>query len=196
MPFDDRSPGFHPVSRRSFLMQAGLAALAAVPAGRLLAAPANESRRLSFSHTHTGERLSVTYFRSGSYVDAALASVNVLLRDFRTEAVHRIDPQLLDVLYSLQCRCGGDEPFEIISGYRSPATNAKLRGRSKESGVAEHSLHMDGRAIDVRLPGQATNRLALLARQLQHGGVGYYHVSDFVHVDTGRVRIWGDPVGA
>jgi uncharacterized protein YcbK (DUF882 family) len=120
----------------------------------------------------------------------------VLLRDFRSETVHPIDPLLLDVLYGLQCRSGGCEAFQVISGYRSPATNAKLRGRSRESGVAEHSLHMEGRAIDVRLPGQATNRLAVLARKLQIGGVGYYSVSDFVHVDTGRVRVWGDPVGA
>jgi uncharacterized protein YcbK (DUF882 family) len=188
-------------SRRSFLVQAGVVALAAaLPARRLLAAPtgatsADAARSLSFAHTHTGERLSVTYFQSGSYVDSALARVNVLLRDFRTEAVHPIDPQLLDVLYGLQCRCNSSEPFEIISGYRSPATNAKLRGKSAASGVAEHSMHIEGRAIDVRLPGQATNRLALLARQLQYGGVGYYRVSDFVHVDTGRVRLWGDPVG-
>ena len=196
MASDQRNWGFDGVSRRGFLLQAGFVALAAVPAGRLLAAPAGESRSLSFVHTHTAERLSVTYFQSGSYVRSALASVNVLLRDFRTETVHPIDPQLLDVLYSLQCRCGSDDAFEIISAFRSPATNAKLRGQSKESGVAEHSLHMDGRAIDVRLRGQATDRLALLARQLQFGGVGYYHVSDFVHVDTGRVRIWGDPVRA
>jgi uncharacterized protein YcbK (DUF882 family) len=181
-------------SRRGFLLRAGVVALASASAPpRLFAVPA-EARSLSFAHTHTGERLSVTYFQAGAYVQRALAQVNVLLRDFRDETVHRIDPQLLDVLYALQCRCGSSEAFEIISGYRSPATNAQLRGKSRASGVAEHSLHMDGRAIDVRLRGEATHRVALLARQLQSGGVGYYRVSDFVHVDTGRVRLWGDPV--
>jgi uncharacterized protein YcbK (DUF882 family) len=120
-----------------------------------------------------------------------LRQVNELLRDFRTEAVHIIDPQVLDRLFLLQNAVGGQEAFQVISGFRSPLTNAALRRRS--AGVAEHSLHMDGRAIDVRLPGQATERLAELARLQLAGGVGYYRVSDFVHLDTGRVRNWGDP---
>lgn len=195
MAVSDTSSSPASTSRRSFLLQAGAVALAAAwPARRVLAAATDEPRSLSFQHTHTGEQLSVTYFQSGGYVDGALSRVNVLLRDFRNEVVHPIDPRLLDVLHALQCRCRSSEPFQIISGYRSPVTNAKLRGKSAASGVAEHSLHMEGRAIDIRLPGEATHRLAALARQLQSGGVGYYRVSDFVHVDTGRVRLWGDPV--
>jgi uncharacterized protein YcbK (DUF882 family) len=194
MHIDRPDPGTGNARRRRFLLQAGagVALLAAGPA-RLLAA-SDASRKLSFVHTHTGERLSVTYYQAGTYDTAALARVNVLLRDFRTESVHPIDPKVLDVLYALQCRCSSEECFEIISGYRSPVTNAMLRGRSK--GVAEHSLHMEGRAIDIRLRGQSTRLLAVLARQLGWGGVGYYRVSDFVHVDTGRVRVWGDSVGA
>jgi uncharacterized protein YcbK (DUF882 family) len=195
MHIDRSDPGTGNARRRRFLLQAGAGvALLAAGQARLLAASTDAERKLSFVHTHTGERLSVTYFQAGVYDQAALARVNVLLRDFRTEKVHAIDPQLLDVLYALQCRCSSDEAFEIISGYRSPATNAMLRSRSR--GVAEHSLHMDGRAIDIRLRGQPTRSLAILARQLSWGGVGYYRVSDFVHVDTGRVRVWGDPVGA
>ncbi len=181
--------------RRVLLSGLSIALAATLPARRLLAATTEAPRSLSFVHTHTGEHLSATYFQSGAYDDAALTRINVLLRDFRNEAVHPIDPQLLDALHVLRCQCGSSEPFQIISGYRSPATNATLRGKSVASGVAEHSLHMEGRAIDIRLPGLATRQLAVQARALQVGGVGYYRVSDFVHVDTGRVRLWGDPVG-
>jgi uncharacterized protein YcbK (DUF882 family) len=180
--------------RRGFLRRLSWTALGLAPAGAVLAAAARECRALSFVHTHTGEQLSAVYFESGRYRPDVLARVNILLRDFRTERVHPIDPLVLDRLHALQTlsRCG--DAFEVISGYRSPATNAALRGRS--SGVAEHSLHMEGRAIDVRLRGFDTARLAMLARGQRAGGVGYYRVSDFVHVDTGRVRIWGDPLDA
>jgi uncharacterized protein YcbK (DUF882 family) len=190
-------PGDAPrsTSRRSFLLQAGVATLAAGAATRLRAAPlADAPRNLAFVHTHTGERLAVTYYKDGGYQQPVLAQLDVLLRDFRTERVHPVDPQLFDVLHGLQQRAGGGEAFHVISGYRSPLTNAQLHARS--SGVAEHSLHMEGRAIDIRLPGIATSRLAVLARDLRYGGVGYYRVSDFVHVDTGRVRIWGDDTSA
>jgi uncharacterized protein YcbK (DUF882 family) len=176
-------------SRRTFLQRSALTMALLLPAGRLLAASA-AARCLSFVHTHTGERLSVAYFRDGSYLPHALARLNELLRDLRTEQVHPIDPQLFDRLHALQNLAGCTEAFEIISGYRSPETNAGLRRQS--TGVAERSLHMDGKAIDVRLPGCNTARLAQLARSQQSGGVGFYRVSDFVHVDTGRVRIWGD----
>lgn len=178
-------------TRRLFLGQLGLLGVAMLPARRLFAATGGD-RCLSFVHTHTGERLDTTYFRAGQYVAASLGKLNVLLRDFRSERVHPMDPQLFDRLHGLQqlTQCGA--AFEIISGYRSPGTNAGLRQHS--SGVAEHSLHMEGKAIDVRLPGYATSKLAALARLQQGGGVGFYRVSDFVHVDTGRVRIWGDPL--
>ena len=181
----------YPGTRRAFLRSAaaacGCVAVAAL-APRLARAAAG--RTLSFVHTHTGESLTIPY-RSGSCYEAGcLESVNQLLRDFRTGDVHRIDPGLLDVLCDLKDRSGSDEPFQVISGYRSPRTNALLRGQSAASGVAEHSLHLEGQAIDVRLGGVRTLRLAELARELQRGGVGYYRASDFVHVDTGRVRHW------
>ena len=147
-----------------------------------------ERRSLSLVHTHTGERLSAVYFEGGSYNDVELGRINQLLRDFRTGDVHRIDPALLDLLFDLQARAGHDGPFEVISGYRSPATNAMLHRRSE--GVAVHSMHLEGRAIDVRLRGYPTLQLASDARALGRGGVGYYARSDFVHVDTGRVRYW------
>lgn len=174
-------------SRRAFLA----AAAATVPA---LAFPdaglANTSlpRGLTFVHTHTGERLDVEYFRAGRYLPEGLADVDRLLRDFRTGEVHPIDPALLDLLHQLQRTTGHAREFEVISGYRSPLTNAALRGRSE--GVAARSLHMDGRAIDIRVPGLALDALRDAALRARLGGVGYYPASNFVHVDTGRVRRW------
>ncbi len=128
------------------------------------------------------------YYQAGSYDPAALARVNHFLRDFRTGDVHPIDPGVLDILFDVRTRAASDEPFHVISGYRSPRTNAFLRTHS--TGVSKHSLHMQGRAIDVRLPGLPTRKLRELALGLRRGGVGYYPASDFVHLDTGRVRFW------
>ena len=175
------------------MRQLGAAGLA-LAAVRIALAGGAERRTLSFVHTHTGEQLTTEYYSGGDYRADELQRVNVLLRDFRNDQVFPIDPKVLDRLFYLQSVSGSSEPFQIISGYRSAATNAALRARS--TGVAEHSLHMEGRAIDVRLPGVATAELARLALQQACGGVGLYRVSDFVHVDTGRVRCWGDPINA
>jgi uncharacterized protein YcbK (DUF882 family) len=177
------------IGRRHFLAGVGglCGTLASLLAAPVLAA-SREVRCLSFVHTHTGERLRAPYFRDGCYQAECLVQVNHLLRDFRTGEVHPIDPALLDILFDLQTRANRDGAFEVISGYRSPATNAMLHSHSE--GVAVHSLHLQGRAIDVRLPGFATRELAAQARTLQRGGVGFYARSDFVHVDTGRVRFW------
>jgi len=183
------------IDRRRFLRGAGGLCGAAVAGAVLGPHPAlaalagvEEIRSLSFVHTHTGERLVTPYWRGGQYVPAQLERVNHFLRDFRTGDVHVIDPGLLDLLYRLQTLADRDSPFEVISGYRSPKTNAMLRARSE--GVALHSMHMLGKAIDIRLDGYATRRLADCARSLCLGGVGFYARSDFVHVDTGRVRYW------
>ena len=183
--------GAAPVGRRAFLRTLAAAGVGLVGARAAFASTA-ERRSLSFVHTHTGEKLTTTYYADGAYCAAALQQVNVLLRDFRNDTVYPIDPQLLDRLFLLQSAARSTEPFQVISGYRSAATNAALR--EKSSGVAEHSLHLEGRAIDVRLADVATAQLAGLARQQSSGGVGYYRVSNFVHLDTGRVRIWGDSI--
>jgi uncharacterized protein YcbK (DUF882 family) len=177
------------IDRRTFLWQTGLAACA-VPA--MARAFADDSRSLSFVHTHTGEQLSAVYFANGAYVPDSLQRINELLRDFRSEEVHPIEPALLDLVHQLWTTAGQAQPLQVISGYRSPTTNQMLHSRS--TGVAEHSLHMLGQAIDIRLPGCATTELCTLARRMGRGGVGYYRVSDFVHVDVGRPRIWGDPL--
>ena len=147
-----------------------------------------EARRLGFYHTHTGETLDIVYSEHGAYVPEALTEVHHLFRDFRTGDVHPIDPALLDVLHDVQQATGGSGRFEIISAYRSPATNRMLASHS--SRVADHSLHLQGQAIDVRLPGVRTVDLRRAGLRLASGGVGYYPKADFVHLDTGRIRSW------
>ena len=149
---------------------------------------ATPERTLSFFHTHTGEHLRLTYFSDGIYHDDALQEINHYLRDFRTGEIHPIDSHLLDILYRVQNACNSNGTFEVISGYRSPKTNKLLHDQGH--GVAVHSLHMLGKAIDVRLTDVKTSCLKKAAMSLKQGGVGYYAKSDFVHMDTGRVRYW------
>ncbi len=138
---------------------------------------------------HTAEQTDVEYFDGRELVPGAIADLEWILRDFRTGDVHSMDPGVLDVAWALARASQISRPtFEIVSGYRSAATNALLHERS--GGVAVHSLHLEGKAIDLRLRGVPTERLRDLAVALQRGGVGFYPASDFVHVDTGRVRRW------
>ncbi len=174
-------------SRRSLLRAAGyLIPMAFVPVPGL--ARTEGARTLSFYHTHTSEKLDVAYAENGAYVPAALDEINRLLRDFRSGDVHPIDPRLLDILYGIRQRTEARGRFEVISGFRSPATNELLRHQSQ--GVAQNSLHLRGQAIDVRLTGVPTRHLRRAAVAMARGGVGYYPTSDFVHIDTGRVRTW------
>jgi uncharacterized protein YcbK (DUF882 family) len=145
-------------------------------------------RRLAFVHTHTRETLDLVYAGVAGYQAQSLTRVNEFLRDFRTSEVHVIDPKLLDLLHALAKSMKSTEPFHVISGYRSPRTNSALRAHS--NGVAKYSLHMEGKAIDIRLPGVALDTVRDSALGLARGGVGYYPDSNFVHVDTGRVRVW------
>jgi uncharacterized protein YcbK (DUF882 family) len=145
-------------------------------------------RTLAFDNLHTGERASIEYWAKGRYESEALQEVNHILRDFRSGEVHPIDPDLLDLLHNLQARLGSSKPFEVISGYRSPHTNQMLRDEGH--GTARKSLHMVGKAIDIRLPDRNLADLHKAAVSLRAGGVGFYPQSDFVHVDTGRIRYW------
>lgn len=176
-------------SRRKFLgLCIASAATLTVRPGQA-AAIRREERALSFHHLHTGERLRQVYWSQGEYIDEGITAIQHLLRDFRTGDIHHIDLKLLETLHRLQQKTHtGNKPFEIISAYRSPKTNAMLRKNS--SGVAKKSLHMQGKAIDIRVPGLDLKKLQLAARSLQAGGVGYYPKSNFIHVDTGRVRHW------
>lgn len=178
------------LNRRKFLKYTGgmTVGVIASPAWGLNRVHAYQDRSLSFYNLHTGERLNATYWADGRYQRQGLVEINRLLRDYRTDQVKRIDLGLLELLYDLHQKLGAREAFHVISGYRSPQTNAMLHSHS--SGVAKKSLHMEGKAIDIRLPGVDLERLHRRALSLRAGGVGYYPKSDFVHVDVGRVRRW------
>jgi uncharacterized protein YcbK (DUF882 family) len=176
--------------RRVLAFGLGAAALAfASPLkGALAAMPQSGIRTLGLVSTHTNEKITATYWRDGVYDKGALKDINYVLRDHRTGDVAPMDPNLLDLLVELHRRTGSRKVFQIISGYRSPKSNAMLASAS--GGVAKRSLHMDAKAIDIRLADVALSDLRQAALGMKAGGVGYYKKSDFVHVDTGRVRQW------
>lgn len=193
----------HPLARRGFLRNvlrhstrvAAVAALHTVStrvsakATTDIASALPGGRGLSFFHTHTRERIALTYAVDAQYDPGALVSLNRFLRDHYSGVVGTMDPQVFDLLHRVKQALGSNNAFEVISGYRSPATNQHLR-ESRGGGVAKGSLHMQGRAIDVRLPGVPLADLRDAAISLRAGGVGYYPGSQFVHIDTGRVRSW------
>lgn len=164
------------------------AAAAAAPSMSWAAPSANVARSLSLLNLHTGETFTDVYFENGGYVSGAVNAASRVLRDWRNNEVHAIEPKLFDTLFALQSRLEVNRPFQVISGYRSPQTNAKLHARS--NGVATRSLHMLGQAIDVRVSGVELQHLHKAALNLGAGGVGYYPQSNFVHVDVGRKRQW------
>jgi len=145
-------------------------------------------RSLSLHNTHTGESLNTVYWAHGDYLSGALDDLNYILRDHRTEEIKPIDTQLLDLLHALSETLCTRQPFHVISGYRSQATNDFLRTRGR--GVARNSLHIQGKAMDIRLPGCDLSVLRESAMGLRGGGVGYYPRSGFVHVDIGRLKYW------
>ncbi len=152
-------------------------------------ASTQEARRLSFNHLHTHERTALVYALGNDFVPTALTQLNHFLRDHYTQEVGQMDPELYHLLHRVRRELGTELPFHVISGYRSPHTNETLR-TTRGGGVAKRSLHMDGKAIDVRLPGVTLTDLRDAALSLKAGGVGYYAQDDFVHIDTGRVRSW------
>lgn len=151
-------------------------------------APNASVRRLTMYNVHTDERLNLVYCEDGRYVPGALSEVSYFFRDFRANEIKPIDPRLLDLLSEVHGSLDSSKPFDLVSGYRSPATNAWLATRTE--GVALHSMHIEGRAADINLPGRQLSSLHRVALAMRGGGVGYYPRSDFVHVDTGRVRRW------
>lgn len=175
------------LARRRFLTTSLGAAVACSSVARVAAAAA-PAQRLEFYHIHTAEKLAITYREHGELIPGALTEINRYLRDFRTDQIHDIDVGLLDTLHALYTAFDERGNFEVISGYRSPRTNAALRHVT--TGVAENSLHIQGRAIDVRLTSAKTTALRDAAIALGAGGVGYYADSNFVHLDTGNFRTW------
>jgi uncharacterized protein YcbK (DUF882 family) len=183
-----RSPRANSLGRRDFL-RLGAAATASLVASPVIAkANSPHERILRFQNTHTGEAVSTVYWADGDYIDDGLATIDSVLRDHRTDEIYSMDKQLLDLLFLLKSKTDSRKAYEVISGYRSPATNEALRNKS--SGVAKRSYHMRGMAIDVRLPGYDLKQLQLAALDLKAGGVGYYPRSGFIHVDVGPARSW------
>jgi uncharacterized protein YcbK (DUF882 family) len=151
--------------------------------------PESHEHLLRLYNTHTGERIDIDYRRGDQYISSALAKLDYFLRDHRTNEVRHFDPRLYDILSDLTASIGhpGGE-IDIVCGYRTPSTNESLRAHT--TGVAKNSLHIQAEAIDLRMPGVDTLKLRRAALALRRGGVGYYPHSDFIHVDTGRVRQW------
>lgn len=178
--------------QRRRLLKLGLCTaigLASGPGQILAAVPRRESRTLTLFNTHTSESVRAEYWADGSYLPQGLSQINQILRDHRSGEIHPIDVRLLDAIHELCASVPGPhECMQIISGYRSPETNARLRKASRN--VAKRSFHMQGRAIDLRIPGIDLRRLRDLAIAMQSGGVGYYPRSDFIHIDTGPIRAW------
>lgn len=174
-------------SRRQFLAVT-CATAAAVGAGPVLASSKGGSRSLSMKNLHTGERLNTAFWADGTFSNDGLKKFNRLLRDHRANEVTRMDPKLFDIIHKVQQKLGFKGTIEIISGYRSEKTNAKLRAAGR--GVALRSYHTRGMAIDFRMPGINIQKVRQTAIDLKMGGVGFYPKSGFVHVDTGPVRRW------
>ena len=188
------APSIRALSRRHFLTTAASATAAfatttLLPDFAFAAKALPPTRSLAFRSLHTGEEIKATYLRDGQLQPEGVKALNFVLRDWRNDEIWQMDPQLFDLLYALRRRMDSSQPFELISGYRSPETNAKLAAAS--SGVAKRSLHMRGMASDIRLPERDLLALHKVAVAMKAGGVGLYTKSGFVHVDTGRVRYWG-----
>lgn len=179
------------ISRRKFLGM-GLISMAAavVPKGAFASAGEHiiSERELAFYNLYTHENLDTIYWRDGQYIPEALSEIDYIFRDRRSGKVKRINRRLMDLLFNIQKKLGSKEPFQLISGYRTPRSNAILSKTNK--GVAKNSLHMYGKAVDLRLPGYSLKAVRRAAMSFKAGGVGYYPRSKFVHIDVGNVRYW------
>jgi len=180
------------VSRRRFLKQLACGSLLAMSGSGAVSAAVRQYspsyKIIALENTNTGDKLKLVYFEQGGYIEEALQEISYLFRDFHTGDVHPIDPMLVDQLHDLKQSLAVNRPIEVISGYRSPYTNAHLRRQSHR--VAKHSLHMEGKAIDIRIAGLDTRHIRNAAVAMQRGGVGYYPRANFVHLDTGEIRTW------
>lgn len=180
---------FSPLRRKILLGGAATVGLSLFPTLSFASQFENTPRKLALNNLHTGEELQTEYFNGRGYQNTELARLNHLCRDFRRNESIAMDTGLFDQLSAIQKVIGCDTQVQIISGYRSPATNEMLRGKS-HGGVAKKSMHMLGKAMDFRLEGVPLDEVRKAALSLKAGGVGYYPGSNFVHIDTGRVRFW------
>ena len=188
MPFVSARSG---LSRRNFIgimLCVGISGVSSKSVFAAIEELATPERSLSLYNPHTKDSFKGVYWRNGKYVGEALQNINHIMRDFRAHDIKQIDTHLLDLLSVISIKLKPEKPFHVISGYRSPETNAKLRKRGK--GAAKNSYHIQGKAVDIRLPGYRTSVLRRTAFKLRKGGVGYYPHQKFVHIDVGPIRYW------
>ncbi len=191
--FDEQATDERLLQQRRDVLKFGLAGIlgSILPfslTNAALAAKSNTPWKISFHNAHTDESFSGVYRVGNKYLPQAFERINYVMRDFRTKEVFPMDPHVIDIMAIIHNKLNTDKPFQVLSGYRSPKTNAMLGKRS--NGVASNSFHMYGQAVDLRIKGVSTKKVRNAARSLQAGGVGYYPRSGFVHVDTGKVRSW------
>ncbi len=180
------------ISRRALLGAFAASTVAAAPVAANafgLLRGAGDIRKLAMYNGRTGENIDMIYWIDGDYIRPALEEINFFMRDWRRDEVHQIDPRTIDVMAAAHNLLETNEPYTLLSGYRSPATNAMLRSNSR--GVARNSLHMQGEAADLRLGSRSVSQIARAAAACEAGGVGRYSGSNFVHMDCGPVRTWG-----
>mgnify|MGYP001819506935 FL=1 len=188
MPFVSARTG---LSRRNFIglmLCVGISGVSSKSVFAAIEELATPERSLSLYNPHTKDSFKGVYWHNGKYVSEALKNINHIMRDFRAHDIKQIDTHLLDLLSVISIKLNPEKPFHVISGYRSPETNAKLRKRGK--GAAKNSYHIQGKAVDIRLPGYRTSVLRRTAFKLRKGGVGYYPHQKFVHIDVGPIRYW------
>ena len=188
MPFVSARTG---LSRRNFIglmLCVGISGVSSKSVFAAIEELATPERSLSLYNPHTKDSFKGVYWHNGKYVSEALKNINHIMRDFRAHDIKQIDTHLLDLLSVISIKLKPEKPFHVISGYRSPETNAKLRKRGK--GAAKNSYHIQGKAVDIRLPGYRTSVLRRTAFKLRKGGVGYYPHQKFVHIDVGPIRYW------
>ena len=188
MPFKSPKAG---ISRRNFLglvLCAGLTGLSPKAVIAAVEGVRTSEKSLSLYNPHTKDHFKGIYWRNGKYVDDALKNINHIMRDFRAKDIKQIDTRLLDLLHGITTKLKPKNPIHVISGYRTPETNAKLRKRGK--GAAKNSYHVMGKAVDIHLPGWRTSALRKAAYKMKSGGVGYYPKRRFVHIDVGPIRYW------
>ena len=181
------------MNRRKFLKSSIAAAAGALIVPAIAAKPAfaaghKGAHMVAIHNAHTGDSFTGVYRVGDKFLPDSFERINYVLRDFRTGDIFPIDPDLVDLVYAIRQETGRNDYIEILSGYRSPKTNAMLRRTS--TGVAKKSFHMSGKAIDIRMPGYSTRNLRKIAVSMKKGGVGYYKSSNFLHVDTGNFRVW------
>ena len=188
MPFRLPKAGLSRRNFMGFMLCAGMSGLTSKSVFAAIEELTTTERSLALYNIHTKDSFNGVYWKNGKYVNDAMKNINHIMRDFRAHDIKQMDTHLLDLLSAISIKLKPKKPFHVISAYRSPETNAKLRKRGR--GAAKNSYHIQGKAVDIRLPGYRTSVLRRTAYKLKGGGIGYYPHQRFVHIDVGPIRYW------